>query len=855
MVAIPNATSPMRCSLSQALVVLLVAIGPCVDGDEASPPSDRITPLQGRLLIDVLEDYRAAGYDFVYSDELVRGDLRLTRGSRNRDPIARLRESLQHERLALRKSQTERLFRIVRSQRQALQLFGRVTDASTGRPLPGARVDAGDATTSTDREGRFHLTPSYLADVSVSGEGYVGVTLPVASPVRSLPDIALQPRNRVDEVLIVIDRDGAVGGHDPIERDVVDASELTIMPVLGDDPLRATNRLTGASTVGLSAMPHVRGGLRDETVVLFNGIRLLEPFHLKDFQGVFSGLDRHAVKTVDVYTGGFPARYGGSLSGVVDVKPADTRAGPRAELAMSVLNASAFVRGNLADRQAAWALSMRRGNLDILTRQVNPNLGTPSYDDAYGRVSWEFGADSEVDLGAIVYNDDIEFMEGDDDIEEYVRSRYRNGYWWARLRRDWTPGLMTETSLSFGAIRHARDGFLLADDEPDESTGAVDDERRFEIWSFAHRLTFRSDDWSGDIGLGIESQRGRYDYRAHARRGALAGILGVAEFVEHDLRLRPRRVDGNAYASARYRPTQSISIQAGLRWDRQDFAEAGSAQQLSPRLAVLFAPGARTVLRLAVGTFSQAEGIHELPIADGADSFQSAQRAQHIVAGIRHRFGTTGLDLRVEAFHKRYSKTKRRFENLFNPFVLLPELSPDRMEIWPTAARAEGLEVTLRYRRDAQLHGWLGYARSSARDLLGGRWMPRRWDQADSLSAGVTWNGGAWSASAALLWHTGWRTTQLPNTIREGEKPVLDFNAGRLPNFASFDVRFTRTWHWSSQSLAVFVQASNVLSRKNVGGVEYELEEDPGIGGFQLSAEPETTLPLVPSVGVRWQFR
>ena len=353
MLVVPNATSPMRCSLSQALVVLLAAIGPCVVADEASPPSDGVTPLHGRLLVDVLEDYRAAGYDFVYSDELVRRDLRLTRGSSKRDPIARLRESLQHERLALRQSPAEGLFRIVRSQEQAIELVGRVTDASTGRPLPGVRVDAGDATTSTDREGRFRVTPSYWADVSVSGEGYVGVTLPIAGPVGLLPDIALKPRNLVDEVLVVVDRDGAVGGHDPIERHVVHASELTILPVLGDDPLRAANWLTGASTVGVSAMPHVRGGLRDETVVLFNGIRLLEPFHLKDFQGVFSGLDRRAIKTVDVYTGGFPARYDGSLSGVVDVKPADTRAGPRAELAMSVLNASAFVRGNLADRQAA----------------------------------------------------------------------------------------------------------------------------------------------------------------------------------------------------------------------------------------------------------------------------------------------------------------------------------------------------------------------------------------------------------------------------------------------------------------------------------------------------------------------
>ncbi len=108
--------------------------------------------------------------------------------------------------------------------------------------------------------------------------------------------------------------------------------------------------------------------------------------------------------------------------------------------------------------------------------------------------------------------------------------------------------------------------------------------------------------------------------------------------------------------------------------------------------------------------------------------------------------------------------------------------------------------------------------------------------------------------SAALIWHTGWRTTRLPSFIGEDDLVDVKRNDDRLPDYLSLDARISRTWERPNQSFTFFAEVTNLTDRDNVGAVEYEFEENEDLGGFDVFAEQELVLPLVPSIGFEWRF-
>ena len=108
-------------------------------------------------------------------------------------------------------------------------------------------------------------------------------------------------------------------------------------PDLGREPLRAISRLPGTTGGAISARTNIRGGEEDEVVLLFDGLPLHEPFHLRHFQEAFSVLDARVIGGMEVFTGGFPAQYGDRLSGVVDIRPIEPPPGLR-EVANSVFS-------------------------------------------------------------------------------------------------------------------------------------------------------------------------------------------------------------------------------------------------------------------------------------------------------------------------------------------------------------------------------------------------------------------------------------------------------------------------------------------------------------------------------------
>jgi len=626
--------------------------------------------------------------------------------------------------------------------------------------------------------------------------------------------------------------------------------ELAVVPTLASDAMRVALNLPGVSSVGVSAKPRIRGGLQDELLVMQDGVELLEPFHLADYHSAYSTIDYHTIESLDIYTGGFPSRYGNRMSGVIDIRNDWQQREYNTDIGVSSFANFINTRGRFGtERPVNWLLSMRGGDLSDLTDYIETRSGDPKYFDASARMNIEISTHTTVAMGAVYGKDDIEF----EDEEELASSQIRTHYFWAAV--DWVPSDVLKSSVTFSWLDFTRDKRQGSfEDEDEEEKGGVLHHQQ-DIQRFALRNDFTTY-YLGqflEMGWQAEYNRGEYDHRSVIDRGELADILDTQREVDRDIHLNPRGWSGGAYAQIEWQLTPQWILQPSLRVDYQNYyLDRGSEYQLSPRLGVAWDLNLDTRLRLSVGRFSQPEGIAELQVLDGVTQFFPPQQSDQVIAGLEWQHG----DLRFvgELYYKHYGDQKGRFENMFNPFVLLPEMEPDRVAIFPQKAIALGVDLDVRYQFSAPLSGQLRYSYMKAEDQLNGQWVARRWSQRHTIKAGLVWQGDSYSVSAALTWHSGWHSSQLPEIIPEGTVIPVEsvLNNVELNDYFSLDISARKTWTFSRAQLQIYADISNVTDRGNQAGIDYDVEEE---GDFiLLIPDHETLLKRVPSIGITLSF-
>ena len=245
-----------------------------------------------------------------------------------------------------------------------------------------------------------------------------------------------------------------------ISRDIatssfsMDQRSIQSMPDIGEDPIRVTQRLPGTAASGASAVAHFRGGEHNEIGIMLNGQWLFDPFHMRDYQNIFSAIDARAIDGVEVYTGGFPVRYGDRMSGMVLMDSLDADESRYHEIGVSVFNTSFLTAGREGDHN--WLFSARRGNLDLV---IDPKFGQPSYFDVFGEYGFELSPNVRLSVNTLFASDQVELvLETDPAEREAIISDTRNAQVWLRLDSNWSPTLASTTVLSFVDYSNRRDG-------------------------------------------------------------------------------------------------------------------------------------------------------------------------------------------------------------------------------------------------------------------------------------------------------------------------------------------------------------------------------------------------------------
>jgi hypothetical protein len=625
-------------------------------------------------------------------------------------------------------------------------------------------------------------------------------------------------------------------------------TDLERLPDLGDDPLRAVGRLPGTAINGLSAKTNVRGGATDETLVTFDDLRLFNPFHLKDFQSIFSSIDPAVIEALDVYTGSFPTTYGDRLSGVIDIEAFEPPGTGYRALAISLFNVAGLISDGWNEGQGTWLVSARRGNLDLVLDLAGQKVGEPRYSDLHGKVSWEFTEQWKLSANALIFDDNIRVF--DTDREEQATATYHDSYLWLRADTQPTENLRGFTLFSYADLTVRRAGTA---DQPGLSAGNLDDRRSAEIlglasqWSLAVRGGHRL-----DFGAEFRHSRGRYDYTEEVAFDVLFDTPGAPteEFRSRTISVAPEGEYYAAHLNARVALSDDWTTELGMRYDRSTLA--GRAGGLSPRVSLLYQWTKETQLRASWGRYWQSQGIDELAVSDGETSFAKPERADQLVLGIEQAL-SPAVSGRLEAYTKNYHNPRDRYENLLNSFALLPELKPDRIRVSADGATARGIELSIRSRDAGRLDWWASYTWSDVRDEIDGVEFRRAWDQSNALSAGLLWSSERWDLSAAATYRNGWPTT-LAAIEEDGPANIVTTgprNAERLGNYATLDLRAARRFQTRVGLVSVFLEFSNALNRRNDCCVEYDID----VGDTDVFVLDRTqSLPLLPSLGVSWQF-
>ena len=242
--------------------------------------------------------------------------------------------------------------------------------------------------------------------------------------------------------------------------------------------------------------------------------------------------------------------------------------------------------------------------------------------------------------------------------------------------------------------------------------------------------------------------------------------------------------------------------------------------------------------------------MHELAIADGVSEFARAQRSEHLILGLEHRF-TNGVQLRAEAFRKQQQHPRTRFENLLSPIEVFAEIAPDRASVAPDAAEMRGVEFSLALERESW-RAWSAISVARALDEFGADEVPRSWDQRLSWTTGVDWRRGQWRVGAAATMRSGWPITPVSYTS-DGDAVLGPRNSDRLPAFATLDVRVEYRRPLAVGSLAVALEISNLTNRRNQCCVDVEVE-DVGTPEEFIVVEDQFWPGLLPSLSIEWSW-
>jgi hypothetical protein len=618
--------------------------------------------------------------------------------------------------------------------------------------------------------------------------------------------------------------------RNPDVRTPLDHEDLMTMPSLGRDTLRGLDALPGVASSGLSARHQFRGGDENEILYRFDRIELLEPFHLKNEQSLFSAINVNVIDAADIYMAGFPVSMGARMSGVVDLLPTEPQVPFAGGVDLNLITSSVDARG--VNGQWSWLGSARRSVLHHTLDQFETDYGEPRFHDEFLRVVHDNERRALVG-GLLRSSDRIEVRDRSE--QGAGRSQYEAA--WLRAEYSHGPNLRSNWQLSSIVITNQRSGSV---DEPLFSVGTLRERREFENVEIENDWSWRLNN-RFDLQAGWSFAHQSADFRAlsEVTYGGLAlPIQGVTN-AQQDIEIDRSGESMVAFAALVTRLTDKLTMEAGIRYDGQDI-DPVHVNEISGRISVDYQLTPGFGLTLNAGRYTQQQHLYEIQIDDGKVELDPPQHSDQI--NLTAIWQTTeNTRLRLGMYFRDVDNPWSHFDNLYNRWVLLPELQGDRYEIAPTGGRSSGLELSFNQQVNDQLSWHASYAYGKAQEYYLGEYRDRPWQQTHSYKAGFRWSSARWRFGLNATYRSGWPTTEFIAAANNLPFAIYD---DRLPKYFSLDLHVSRMVALPRGSLEFYLDVMNVTDRENIGGYDY----------YRSSPHEQKLLPVVPTLGVMWRW-
>lgn len=602
--------------------------------------------------------------------------------------------------------------------------------------------------------------------------------------------------------------------------------------------------------------------------MLLDDAPVYNAFHLFGFLSTFN---TDALKHVEIIKGGFPARYGGRLSSVVNIQMKDgNRQAIRGVAGVGLLSSRLTLEGPLFNAKSSFLISGRRSYADLITGLLIPKSKRPylNFGDLNLKFSYEPNSRHRFSLSSYQGRDNFSFSYGTGDDRSYSGMRWGNQTITFRWQQVVHPKLFANTALIYSRYQ-----FRVF-----EERKSGPDTFYQEYASGIRNYSVKSElDWYAtanySLKAGFQLTNHLFTPRAFTLKNTQRDSLNIQETLYRANELA-------AFMEHEWKPLPVLSMNAGLRWagffiDRHQYAN------LEPRFSVGWQAHSQWSLKASYArTYQFMHLLSNSGIGLPTDLWVPAtdsippQQAQQFALGLAHEHKSSPISLEIEAFYKPMQDILAYKDGasflLFNMGSDPEGLSTVEWQQNVTSGKglAYGGEFFLQ-KSQGRLRGWIAYTLNWTRHQFAtineGNWFYARYDRrhdlkivssyklSDKIALSATWVYGSGQAITLPLYV--YRMSEFNVTGYQAEIGIKQYsnrNQYRAAPYHRLDLgvqfrkekrRTTRTWE---------INVYNAYSRVNP--FYYNVGSRYQAGGAQNYLYYVGLFPIVPSLSYQLAF-